>query len=73
MNKQSRLAMATLMYTLLHSAEFGPSMPRIRKAREHKPWEQIQLSKAERKGKTPEQIMQLREAKYLASIEASHE
>ncbi len=32
--------------------------------REHHPWDGVQLTKAERKGKTPEEIQALRKMKY---------
>jgi hypothetical protein len=35
---------------------------------EHPPWESMQLSKAERKGKTVEQIRELRKQKYEQEI-----
>ena len=35
-----------------------------RKYHRQQPWDHIQLSKAERKGKTPEQLQALRQEKY---------
>ncbi|MDD5305116.1 MAG: hypothetical protein PHS14_18615 [Elusimicrobia bacterium] len=43
------------------------SWPRIN---ERKPWDRVQLTKAERKGKSPDAIELLRKAKYLESLPA---
>ena len=38
--------------------------PRDRVGHKSDPWNAVQLTKAERKGKTPDQIRKLREGKY---------
>lgn len=42
----------------------------LRMILEHPPWESIQLTKTERKGKTPEQIQELRKQKYQQEVQS---
>lgn len=68
-SNKSKLAAAVLMSQLLSDVGKGaPTPPILRPGRIHTAWEKIQLTKAERKGKTWKQQQELRKEKYQALI-----
>ncbi|MBL8968238.1 MAG: hypothetical protein JNG85_14625 [Spirochaetaceae bacterium] len=61
------LAMMMLASAMLSGGlPSGEPKPRQSLPRGRNPWDGVQLSKAERKGKTPEEIQAMRRAKYEA-------
>jgi hypothetical protein len=68
--KKDSLALRMLMMAAMYSAFENPSTPfdEPRPIRKPHAWDKIQLSKAERKGKTADEMQSLRKIKYEGMI-----
>lgn len=67
-NKQANVAtlMAAISYGMLNGYEFGAYDNCIHNgvSREHHPWDKINLTKAERRGKTYEELQEMRKQRW---------
>ena len=60
---------AMMLSGMMDRNDQKPDLRFITPVRKHHPWDDIQLSKTERKGKSYEELQELRKKKYEESLE----